>query len=213
MITIKQLQEINLQQIDSEPLKTALQEILSDYNKASEKTVFIEHAQDNMNKIYDLVKKAAPGALNKKTAKVSTPNEVKKVRKKVVKKPKSNPKKVASKKSVSKQSSEQFHQELSELDKRIKMCRSTIRKYNEEKRKNQPPKPKPTRYNKIKGYLIALANLVPKSLKEDAEVQQQLKQILLKTHRGLIRTYQMNSAIKAQATENAIKNKFKKQES
>ncbi len=76
----------------------------------------------------------------------------------------------------------------------IQHCRNRLKQYNAEKRKTNPT-PKATRYTKIKGHFISISNLIPTRLKNDLKVQLEAKKILKKSHREILKTFQMNALV------------------
>ncbi|WP_010520456.1 hypothetical protein [Aquimarina agarivorans] len=191
-MTIKQLQALDMSKVQPEPLKVAVTDILGDYDKASSKSDFEEIAKENIEKVFLLVERLAPKAIKDNTA-----PKVKKKEKKELKT--SKPKKASVKK------------ELGMLNEDIKKCRVKIRKFNEEKRKNEPKKPKVMRHTKIKNHFISIANLIPPAQKDNVKMQKEAEKILLRAHRGIMNTYGINF-VRAEAGEKAIKEKYDKME-
>lgn len=185
-MTIEKLQALTLSKIAQAPLKKAVTDLLEDYKNTTDKNAFKDIAKENIEKVYQMVEKLSPDAIVKPTSKKE---EAKKTSK--------------PKRSVQK--------ELGELSEDIKICRAKIRKYNEEKRKNEPKKPKPNRHTRIKKHFIAIINLMPPELKENKEVLDKAEKVLLKAHRDIMNAYQMN-IIKAEAVQKAIKRKYQQLE-
>lgn len=179
-MTIEKLQKLDLSKVQPEGLQTAVKELLSDFDETKDKDAFKEIAKDNIEKVFLLVERMSPDAIVKE--KKETPAKTTKPPKTVQK-------------------------ELDELSEDIKMCRLKIRRFNEEKRKNEPKKPKPTRHSKIKKHFISIANLIPPAHKDNIEVQKAAEKVLLKAHRGIMNAYKMNT-IRAEAGEKAIKEKY-----
>lgn len=178
-MNIKLLQAIDLEKINIDSLKDAVKSILSDYNQTKDKASFEEIGKDNIIKVYKLVKRVSPDA-------IKTDN---------------NPKKISSNNEKSSDIKKKVHEDtriisikedLEALDQDIKACRAKIRKYNEEKKKGQSKRPKPTRHGKIKGHFISISNLIPPTLKNNKTVQKEARKILLKAHRGIMNAYRMN---------------------
>lgn len=205
-MTIQQLQALDMSQVQPEALQTAVQDILNDYDATSDKKAFEDIAKENIEKVYLMVERLAPNAIKK--AKQETP---KKQEKKEVTKEKT---KATTKKKTPekpKKPSKTVKKELDALSKDIKACRLKIKKYNEEKRKNQPKKPKPMRHTKIKNHFIAIANLIPPAHKENIKMQKEAEKILLRAYRGIMNTYGINF-VRAEAGEKDIKEKYDKME-
>lgn len=191
-MTIKKLQQLKLSAVQPEALQTAVKDLLSDYDETSDKKAFEDIAKENIEKVFLLVERLAPDAIVK----------VKKEAKKEVKK-KATPKVKAPTKTVKK--------ELDKMTSDIQLCRSKIRKFNEEKRKGQPKKPKPMRHTKIKGHFLSIANLIPPKLKDDVSVQKEAEKILIRAHRSIMNAYKMNFVSTEKGVEE-IKEKFDKME-
>lgn len=205
-MTIKELQALDMSQVQPEALQSAVQDILNDYKATTDKKAFEDIAKENIEKVYSMVERLASNAIKK--AKQETP---KKLEKKGVTKEKTEA-------SDEKNTSEKFtkpsktvKKELDALSKDIKACRLKIKKYNEEKRKNQPKKPKPMRHTKIKNHFIAIANLIPPAHKENVKMQKEAEKILLRAYRGIMNTYGINF-VRAEAGEKDIKEKYDKME-
>lgn len=186
-MTIEKLQKLDLSKVQPEGLQTAVKELLSDFDETKDKDAFKEIAKDNIEKVFLLVERMSPDAIVKEKKKSA--KEKKETPAKTTKPPKT------------------VQKELDELSEDIKMCRLKIKRFNEEKRKNEPKKPKPTRHSKIKKHFISIANLIPPAHKDNIEVQKAAEKVLLKAHRGIMNAYKMNT-IRAEAVEKAIKDKY-----
>jgi len=226
MTTIAQLQKLDLQKIDNDLLKSTITELIEEHDQAEDKKDFIAVNQQDMNKLYTLVKELTPEAIGSKLPPCD-PNEETSSSKEQLPKDKSqipnnkspNPIIVGSKKETSKSKSPKTDSKrqvskntskkpkgnptLDAFQKEIAACRVKIRKYNEEKRKAAPPKPKPSRYDKLKKHLLAMGRLVPTRLKDNTTVKEQTKEVLLETYRQLIQIYGLSEA-KGKAIEAAI---------
>lgn len=205
-MTIQELQALDMSQVQPEALQSAVQDILDDYNATTDKKAFEDIAKENIEKVFLLVERLAPKAIKK--AKEEAP---KKTEKKEVSK---TEKETATEKNTSqkpKKPSKTVKKELEALSEDIKACRLKIRKFNEEKRKNQPKKPKPMRHTKIKNHFIAIANLIPPAHKENLKMQKEVEKILLRAYRGIMNTYGINF-VRAEAGEKDIKEKYDKME-
>ncbi|MCH3884554.1 hypothetical protein [Tenacibaculum aquimarinum] len=205
-MTIQQLQALDMSKVQPEALQTAVQDILNDYDATTDKKAFEDIAKENIEKVYSMVERLAPNAIKK--AKQETP---KKQEKKEVTKERTEVSTENSTSDKSKKPSKTVKKELDALSKDIKACRLKIKKYNEEKRKNQPKKPKPMRHTKIKNHFIAIANLIPPAHKENIKMQKEAEKILLRAYRGIMNTYGINF-VRAEAGEKDIKEKYDKME-
>ncbi len=201
-MTIQQLQALDMSNVQPEALQTAVQDILDDYNKTNDKKAFEEIAKENIEKVFLLVERLAPKAIKAEKAE-------KKEFKETSKKEPSETKRDAPKKD--KAPTKTVKKELDSLSKDIKACRLKIKRFNEEKRKNEPKKPKPMRHTKIKNHFIAIANLIPPAHKDNVKMQKEAEKILLRAHRGIMNTYGINF-VRAEAGELAIKEKYDKME-
>jgi len=181
-MTIEKLQKLKLSAVQPDALQTAVRELLADYEETSDKKAFEEIAKENIEKVFSMVERLAPDA--------------------IIKEPKPAKKKAPSK---------TVKKELDKMTSDIKLCRAKIRKFNEEKRKNEPKKPKPMRHTKIKGHFISIANLIPVKLKENVSVQKEAERVLLRAHRGIMNAYKMNTVTTEKGLD-AIKEKFDKME-
>lgn len=201
-MTIQQLQALDMSNVQPEALQTAVQDILDDYKETNDKKAFEEIAKENIEKVFLLVERLAPKAIKAEKAE-------KKESKETSKKESSDSKKDAPKKD--KEPIKTVKKELDSLSKDIKACRLKIKRFNEEKRKNEPKKPKPMRHTKIKNHFIAIANLIPPAHKDNVKMQKEAEKILLRAHRGIMNTYGINF-VRAEAGELAIKEKYDKME-
>ena len=200
-MTIQQLQALNMSKVQPEALAKAVTDILDDYKETSDKKAFEEIAKENIEKVFLLVERMAPDSIKKE-----------KTEKKTTEKPEKKgdaPKKETP--SKDKKTTKTVKKELDSLNEDIKACRLKIRKFNEEKRKNQPKKPKPMRHTKIKNHFIAIANLIPPAHKDNVKMQKEAEKILLRAHRGIMNTYGINF-VRAEAGEKDIKAKYDKME-
>ncbi len=193
-MTIQQLQALDMSKVQPEALAKAVTDILEDYKATTDKTAFEKIAKENIEKVFLLVQRLAPASIKKEKLPKTAPKN-------------SGNKNTTSKKKNAKEGKVTLNKALEELNADIKACRVKIRKFNEERRKNAPKKPKPTRHSKIKKHFIAIANLVPPAHKENPEVQKAAEKVLLKAHRGIMNAYKMNT-IRAEANEKAIKKKY-----
>lgn len=201
-MTIQQLLALDMSNVQPEALQKAVTDILDDYKETSDKEAFEEIAKENIEKVFLLVERLAPKAIKAEKAE-------KKESKETSKKESSDSKKDASKKD--KEPTKTVKKELDSLSKDIKACRLKIKRFNEEKRKNEPKKPKPMRHTKIKNHFIAIANLIPPAHKDNVKMQKEAEKILLRAHRGIMNTYGINF-VRAEAGELAIKEKYDKME-
>ncbi len=190
-MTIEKLQQVQLEKVQPEALREMLEDMLSDYDKTNDKEAFNEIAQENIEKVFLLVEKMSPSALKAKE------------------KNSENKKEITKKTEETKAASKTIKKELEVLNKDIKVCRAKIKKYNEEKRKNTPKKPKPTRHSKIKSHFVSIANLIPPTHKDNLNVQKEAKKVLLKAYREIMNTYKMNR-IKTEVGEKALEELYDK---
>ena len=201
-MTIQQLQALDMSNVQPEALQTAVQDILDDYKETNDKKAFEEIAKENIEKVFLLVERLAPKAIKAEKADKKEPKETSK--KESTESKKDVPKK-------DKEPTKTVKKELDSLSKDIKACRLKIKRFNEEKRKNEPKKPKPMRHTKIKNHFIAIANLIPPAHKDNVKMQKEAEKILLRAHRGIMNTYGINF-VRAEAGELAIKEKYDKME-
>lgn len=219
MIQIQDILKIDLSKIENEKVKTLTEELIADYQEMNDKEAAAKIMQESVERVYKLISKSSPEALPTALENPCEDTEEKtnvKPKKKASKKPQGKPKKKptaskSKKKEVSKTSSkkEVTKTELNELEEEVKVCRVKMKMYREEKRKLEGPKPTPSRYAKIKGHFISLGNLIPKSLKDNLEVQKEANKILRNTHRALLKTYRM-TAIKGQKDNEELKERYEK---
>jgi len=204
-MTIQQLQALDMSKVQPDALQTAVQDILDDYNETSDKKAFEEIAKENIEKVFLLVERLAPKAIQEGKAEKPKKSAPKSQDEKDTKKTDAKPEK------KEKKSAKTVKKELDGLSEDIKACRLKIKRYNEEKRKNQPKKPKPMRHTKIKNHFIAIANLIPPAHKENVTMQKEAEKILLRAYRGIMNTYGINF-VRAEAGEKDIKEKYDKME-
>ncbi len=205
-MTIQELQALDMSQVQPEALQSAVQDILDDYKATTDKKAFEDIAKENIEKVFLLVERLAPKAIKK--AKEEAPKKSEKKEAAKDKKETATEKKTPKK---PKKPNKTVKKELDALSEDIKACRLKIRKFNEEKRKNQPKKPKPMRHTKIKNHFIAIANLIPPAHKENLKMQKEAEKILLRAYRGIMNTYGINF-VRAEAGEKDIKEKYDKME-
>ena len=201
-MTIQQLLALDMSNVQPEALQKAVTDILDDYKETSDKEAFEEIAKENIEKVFLLVERLAPKA-------IKAEKKEKLEEKEAVKSQSSESKKDVLKKDG--KPTKTVKKELDSLSKDIKACRLKIRKFNDEKRKNEPKKPKPMRHTKIKNHFIAIANLIPPAHKDNVKMQKEAEKILLRAHRGIMNTYGINF-VRAEAGELAIKEKYDKME-
>ena len=201
-MTIQQLQALDMSNVQPEALQTAVQDIMDDYKETNDKKAFEEIAKENIEKVFLLVERLAPKAIKAEKAETKESKETSK--KDAADSEKDAPKK-------DKAPTKTVKKELDSLSKDIKACRLKIKRFNEEKRKNEPKKSKPMRHTKIKNHFIAIANLIPPAHKDNVKMQKEAEKILLRAHRGIMNTYGINF-VRAEAGELAIKEKYDKME-
>jgi hypothetical protein len=201
-MTIKKLQALDMSKVQPEALNKAVQDILDDYKETTDKKAFEEIAKENIEKVFLLVERLAPKAIEVEKAEKKETDDA--VKKEIPESKKEDVKK-------DKKASKTVKKELDSLSKDIKACRLKIKRFNEEKRKNEPKKPKPMRHTKIKNHFIAIANLIPPAHKDNVKMQKEAEKILLRAHRGIMNTYGINF-VRAEAGELAIKEKYDKME-
>ena len=73
-MTIQQLQALNMSKVQPEALQKAVQDVLEDYNKTSNKEAFQDIAKENIEKVFSLVVRMSPDAIEKEK-KTTSPNE------------------------------------------------------------------------------------------------------------------------------------------
>lgn len=201
-MTIQQLQALDLAKVQPEALQNAVQALLSDYKDTTNKKAFEEIAKANIEKVFSMVERIAPDAITpSKAEESSTP-------KKTSKKEDNKSEKSAKKQGEEKRS-KSLNTALSSLTEDIKVCRAKIKRYNEEKRKHMPKKPKAMRHTKIKNHFIAIANLIPPAHKENLKMQKEAEKILLRAYRGIMNTYGINF-VRAEAGAKDIREKYDK---
>ena len=214
MATIHDLLKLDITKIQPEELRLEVQELINDYSEVTSKEIFEINAAENIKAIYEVVIQVSPEAVvqtpcedtaieKTESPKLKKKNTVKKIKNTVTSKSKQKnntkekPKRTATKK------------DLDVVLNEIKQCRVKIRKYNEQKRKEERPKPKPTRYAKIKGHIISLGNLIPDRLEGNLEVQKESKRLLKNTHRNLLKIYRMD-AIRGKEDNDELKERYDK---
>jgi len=205
-MTIQQLLALDMSRIQPDALAKAVTDILDDYKETSDKEAFEEIAKENIEKVFLLVERLAPNAIT------AEKTENKEIQDAVKNETPDSKKEVANKnKKATTTTTTTVKKELDGLNKDIKECRLKIKRFNEEKRKNEPKKPKPMRHTKIKNHFIAIANLIPPAHKDNVKMQKEAEKILLRAHRGIMNTYGINF-VRAEAGELAIKEKYDKME-
>ncbi len=207
MAQIEDLKALDLDKVKPELLKTRIKELLSDYQKEEDKTVFNREAKDNISKVYELVKKYCPQAIVKEEAIEATEKQTSKKKKKGVTKtePEAEPEQDHHAK-ARKEISQKAMAEVHEIGKEIEACRQVIKEYNKKKKEAEGKEPvKKTRLTKLKEKLLGIAGLIPDKLKADHDVRDKTEKILLDTLSEIKKAWEMNIIKPAQE---AIKEKF-----
>ncbi|WP_035085288.1 hypothetical protein [Aquimarina latercula] len=235
MATIKDLLQLDISKIGNEKLQEQVQQIISDHKEAKDKEDFIGVYQPTIDQAYTLVEKFAPDAIQKETKEnpceeITDQNPVKKVKSSTATKKKKsgnatkkNKGSTTTRKNKSGDATKNNKrgndtasatkmtlQDVKGLDKEIQQCRIKIKKYNEERRKNQPEKKPVSRYIKIRNHILALGRLIPPGLKDDLDTQKKTKRVLIKAHRELLNTFNMTSLRNIDRDQKEIKEKFEK---
>ena len=186
---IEQLQQLTLDAIKNEGLKSAIQELLDDYTNTPNKQVFEEVAMENAQTLYELTKQAQPELFKEKKAKEEKkPKEDKKTNVKEAKK-------------VTKKSPQEIDEKIKEVEEGLAVCRRMIREDNKRKREAKPPKPKETRQMKLKKKVLSLIRLTPPELLTDAKVRKENRAIITNTIIKLMTNWKMTSF---KQVENAV---------
>ena len=186
---IEQLQQLTLDAIKNEGLKSAIQELLDDYTNTPNKQVFEEVAMENAKTLYELTKQAQPELFKEKKAKKEEkPKEDKKTNVKEAKK-------------VTKKSPQEIDEKIKEVEEGLAVCRRMIREDNKRKREAKPPKPKETRQMKLKKKVLSLIRLTPPELLTDAKVRKENRAIITNTIIKLMTNWKMTSF---KQVENAV---------
>ena len=192
MATIQDLLKLDLSKVRS-PLQESVKGIIDDYNGIEAKDIFEKEEKESIDKIYQMITKLSPDAIVENPCEDPMEEKPKKKpsdKKKGTRKKKKKVSKISEKESPKRTSTKK---DLNLVLEEIKQCRVKIKKYNEQKRKEEGPKPKPSPYIKIRGHFIALANLIPEKLEDNLEVQKESKKLLKSTHRSLLKIYRMNA--------------------
>lgn len=212
MITINDLQQIDLSKIQSENLLKKINELLEGYKNASNKEDFLKKNRFGISGSYKTVQKYFSDAIpnkgttaTKKSEKQSTPKTESK--EETLPKKEDTPKKS---KSIPKISSEDYQKEIKDATDRLEECRVLIRLENEQKRALQPEKRPLTTYEKVRKKLLSLSKLIPSKYKDNLEVQMETERIILKAHKDILKAWRMNSLIKKEKDQEMIKENFEK---
>jgi hypothetical protein len=209
MVSIEELKAIDLKKISSPALRDNVKKLLEDYEEVEDKTMFFREAGENMKKLYGIVKKHSPEAIATE-GKEDNPKPVKrgytkKQKPKEVKAEAQTPVPEKDEKEME-ANSKKAMQEIEEIGVEIESCRRVIREYNKSKREAEGKTPvKKKRITKLKEKLLGIARLIPDNLKEEKEVRDDTKKILLDTLRDLKKTWGMTIIKPA---EDAIKEQF-----
>ena len=186
---IEQLQQLTLDAIKNEGLKSAVQELVEDYVNTPNKEVFEEVAMENAKTLYELTKQAQPELFKEKKEKEEEkPKEEKKSDTKEAKK-------------VTKKSPQEIDEKIKEVEEGLAVCRRMIREDNKRKREARPPKPKETRQTKLKKKVLSLVRLTPPELLADAKVRKENRAIIRDTVIKLMTNWKMTSF---KQVENAV---------
>lgn len=237
MATIKDLLQLDISKIGNEKLQEQVQQIINDHKEAKDKEDFIGVYQPTIDQAYTLVEKFAPDAIQAETNEnpceeipdqnpVSSSTATKKKKSDKITATKKKKRRAAKKNnksgdatnvtknnktgSASASARKMTLKDVKGLDNEIQQCRIKIKKYNEERRKNQPEKKPVSRYIKIRNHILALGRLIPPGLKDDLDTQKKTKRVLIKAHRELLNTFNMTSLRNIDRDQKEIKEKFEK---
>ncbi len=173
--------------------------------------LFVEETSKSMQLMRKLIEKQQPEIFAAKKNSNTPAAPCKETAPKTVVKKKTRSKKATTAKKKDKKTTPKTPEQTQEIEAVIKECRMRIREYQQTKRAAQEqagtaPK-KATRYDKIRGHLIALGNLLPAPLQKDLDTQMNIKRLLLRTQKKLIDLYQM-SPRNAEKQVQHIKDKY-----
>ncbi len=202
MAKIQDLKQLDLSKVGNQLLKENITGLIEAYDRLGEgQFAELKEGQSQMDRMYQLVEKAFPGAL-------PAPEDVKP---KVPVPPKALADKLEEGEKKRQKKSSAAMQEIDDVDMvEIEQCRRTIREFNKAKREAEGTKPvKKTRLTKLKERLLGLAALMPDKFKEDRIKVAETEEILLDTLFGLQKVWEMN---KVDSAKEALQEKFEEME-
>jgi hypothetical protein len=208
MITIEDLKSIDLDKVPEESIKEQIQELLNEYEEVEDKESFQKDTAKSISKIYSMVKAISPEAIEGESEDKPTGKRAYKKResKKNTNKQEAEipfPEKDEKKKEAD---SKQAMKEIEEIGVEIEACRRVIRDYNKQKRDAEGKTPvKKLRITKLKDKLLGIGKLIPEKLKDDKDVRDDTKRILLETLRSIKKSWGLNVIKPA---EDGIKEQF-----
>jgi len=184
--TIQDLERIQVEKLD-DATGAVLQGILDDYNNSKSKTIFLEVTQSQMGDVYAMVEENYPEALE---AEVKPSNPI--PQKKAKPKAKSTPKATPQDSKTKKETLEKIEERTLDLEN----CIQLIAELKKEKREAQGPRPKPNRFTKLSGKLLAFLGLIPEDKKDDVAVLTKTEKILKKAATDLMVLWGMDGVSK-----------------
>ena len=191
MATIKDLQKLDLKQIENKDLLSEINSIIEhhkEHEDPEQRQYFEKLNAPHIETLLGLVKDTFPKALPPEAKPPTTPPQPSK------KEPSSTPAK-----------------SFKDIEPDLEDCREKLQKHREQHRKKQGPPKKKNRYTLLRERLLALLPLMPKNLEKNQAVQKNTESILLSTHRKLVDAWEMTPET-AKKSEKQIHERFDKLE-
>lgn len=198
MKSIKELQAITLDKVENDALTKSITSLLEEYEKATDKTFFLQEEQSSVEKLYMLVKKKFPKAIPSSLEEKQQPVKAKTPEKSKVK---------VDKNGVLKEEDKKVVGEINEILPDIELCRQVVKRDNAMKKQAKPPSAPKTIHTKLREKLMGIVSIIPKKKKKNTCVLEETEKIILEAHSKIIKAWEMGE-VKAEQAEKAIKEKF-----
>lgn len=198
MKSIKELQSITLDKVENDALTKSITSLLEEYEKATDKTFFLQEEQSSIEKLYMLVKKKFPKAIPSSSEEKQQPVKAKTPEKSKVK---------VDKNGVLKEEDKKVVGEINEILPDIELCRQVVKRDNAMKKQAKPPSAPKTIHTKLREKLMGIVSIIPKKKKKNTCVLEETEKIILEAHSKIIKAWDMGE-VKAEQAEKAIKEKF-----
>ncbi|WP_025741933.1 hypothetical protein [Aquimarina pacifica] len=210
MITIQDLQQLDINKINTPSLKKEIELTLEDYKGTQDKEFFIEEFQPIMDSLWELLQEHEAQLFENSKGKSPCSDQKEAIPKpKAVLKKERTPSKAPKKKTPKKEKTK-TKEDAYEMNEELKKCDRELKAFRAERRKVLPQKPPPTRYAKIRKHIIAIGKLIPNGLKNKPEAQKKNKKTLMRFHREILENFEMTSLREIDRGKKQIEEGFKK---
>ncbi|QKX05350.1 hypothetical protein HN014_10620 [Aquimarina sp. TRL1] len=213
MSIIQDFLQLDVERIKNPEIKQQVEDIIEKYKQAEDKEFFVSNLESVMQTLYEMVQQDSSEIIQEAAEENPCEDPVKE---KPVTKKQGNaakPKKPSKKKKTQKDkkpSAKTTKEDILKMSPRLEKCNKELKAFHAARRKSLPQKTPPTRYTKIKRHILALGKLIPPRLKENLQVQQETKKILMKAHRDILNNFKMTSLKNVKRDQTEIKENFQK---